>query len=136
MTDPADTAAAPPPAAPAAPSPFMTAAKDFFKALFDFRFATFVTRRIAGVVYGISLIAIALAAVVWFFTMVGSGIIAVVNGQYLGLLIVLLAFIVVPIAVLVAVVVSRVSIELVIAVIKVAENTAVLQAPPSTVKRK
>lgn len=105
--------------------------KRFFTSLFDFSFKTFVSRRLAGIFYGIGLASIAITAIVMFFTGVGSGITAMASpygpGIGGGLLLIAGSVVLVPIATFIAVIILRVWIEAVVALIAVAENTASLR---------
>ena len=93
------------------------------KALFDFSFRSYVTRRLAGVFYIIGLVLIALAALLFFFSWIVTAfsVIGYAPGQ--GLLLLLGAIILMPLGALVSVIALRVSIETVVAIIAVAENT-------------
>ncbi|MDO9590702.1 MAG: DUF4282 domain-containing protein [Microcella sp.] len=125
------------PAPAAAPAPDHTLSLDvsavpgFFKALVDFRFTTFITRRIAGFIYAILLISIVLAGLVAFFSIVVTGVglmTGPVNAQPIsGILTILGALVLVPIATLVAIVLARMIVEVNVALVAIAENTASLR---------
>ncbi|UYN83377.1 MAG: DUF4282 domain-containing protein [Microcella sp.] len=135
---PKTAAAAPTPASPPAATPAeqtlsldVSAVPGFFKALVDFRFTTFITRRIAGFIYGILLISILLAGLVTFFSVVVMGVglmTGPVNAQPIsGILTILGALVLVPIATLVAIVLARMLVEVNVALVAIAENTAGLR---------
>lgn len=113
--------------APAAES----AVKGFFSSLFDFSFKRFVSRRLAGIFYGIGLVAIALAGLVGLITGIGGGFVMMASpygdGIGGGVLSILASIVLVPIGAFVAVIVLRVWIEAVVALVTVAENTASLR---------
>lgn len=119
--------------APAAPaqqtlSIDVSAVPGFFRALVDFRFVTFVTRRIAGFIYAILLVSILLAGLVAFFGIVVSGVGLMVGGQPIsGVLTVIGGIVLVPVATLVAVVLARMIVEVNVALVTIAENTARLR---------
>lgn len=126
------------PASPPAASPTeqtlsldVSAVPGFFKALVDFRFTTFITRRIAGFIYGILLISILLAGLVTFFSVVVMGVglmTGPVNAQPIsGILTILGALVLVPIATLVAIVLARMLVEVNVALVAIAENSAGLR---------
>ncbi|MEN9621183.1 MAG: hypothetical protein RL499_1376 [Actinomycetota bacterium] len=144
-TKPAATqpAAAKPAAAPAAPTAAapeatplaeqlmaldLSAAPGFFRALVDFRFTTFITRRIAGFIYAILLVGIVLSGLVGFFYVIVSGVGLMTSGFLIpGLLTVVAAIVGAPIATLVAVVLARMIVEVNVALVAIAENTAGLR---------
>lgn len=109
----------------------VSAVPGFFKALVDFRFTTFITRRIAGFIYAILLVSIVLAGLVAFFSIVVTGVglmTGPVNAQPIsGILTILGALVLVPIATLVAVVLARMVVEVNVALVAIAENTASLR---------
>jgi hypothetical protein len=106
----------------------LSAAPGFFRALVDFRFTTFITRRIAGFIYAILLVSIVLAGLVGFFSVVVTGVGLMTGGQPIpGLLVVLGAIVLTPIATLVAVVLARMIVEVNVALVAIAENTAALR---------
>jgi hypothetical protein len=116
--------------APAPGSGPAGAIKSFFTALFDFSFKSFVSRRLAGIFYGVALALTALGGIIWFFTLVAGGVATLANGgngAIFGVLIILGAFIIVPLGLFVAVLLLRVWIEAIVALIAVAENTASLR---------
>lgn len=131
------TAPAAAPAAAATPAPLadqlmaldLSAAPGFFRALVDFRFTTFITRRIAGFIYAILLVSIVLSGLVAFFSVVVTGVGLMTGGQPVpGLLTVLAAIVGAPIATLVAVVLARMIVEVNVALVAIAENTAGLRS--------
>ena len=109
----------------------VSAVPGFFKALVDFRFTTFITRRIAGFIYAILLVSIVLAGLVAFFSIVVTGVglmTGPVNAQPIsGILTILGALVLVPIATLVAIVLARMVVEVNVALVAIAENTASLR---------
>lgn len=106
----------------------LSAAPGFFRALVDFRFTTFITRRIAGFIYAILLVSIVLAGLVGFFSVVVTGVGLMTGGQPVaGLLVVLGSIVLTPIATLVAVVLARMIVEVNVALVAIAENTAALR---------
>ncbi len=124
------------PAAAATPAPLadqlmaldLSAAPGFFRALVDFRFTTFITRRIAGFIYAILLVSIVLSGLVGFFYVIVSGVGLMTSGFLIpGLLTVVAAIVGAPIATLVAVVLARMIVEVNVALVAIAENTAGLR---------
>jgi hypothetical protein len=108
----------------------VSAVPGFFRALVDFRFTTFITRRIAGFIYAILLVSIVLSGLVAFFSIVVTGVGLMTGGQPIsGVLTVLGALVLVPIATLVAVVLARMIVEVNVALVAIAENTAGLRRP-------
>lgn len=106
----------------------VSAVPGFFRALVDFKFVTFVTRRIAGFIYAILLVSILLAGLVAFFSIVVSGVGLLLGGQPIaGVLTVLGGIVLVPIGTLVAVVLARMIVEVNVALVAIAENTAALR---------
>ncbi len=124
-------AAAAPPAEAAVPQTIaidVSAVPGFFRALVDFRFVTFVTRRIAGFIYAILLVSIVLAGLVAFFGIVVTGVGQMAGGQPVsGVLTVLGGIVLAPIATLVAVVLARMIVEVNVALVAIAENTAAMR---------
>lgn len=108
----------------------VSAVPGFFRALVDFRFTTFITRRIAGFIYAILLVSIVLSGLIAFFSIVVTGVGLMTGGQPVsGVLTVLGALVLVPIATLVAVVLARMIVEVNVALVAIAENTAGLRHP-------
>ncbi len=108
----------------------VSAVPGFFRALVDFRFTTFITRRIAGFIYAILLVSIVLSGLIAFFSIVVTGVGLMTGGQPIsGVLTVLGALVLVPIATLVAVVLARMIVEVNVALVAIAENTAGLRRP-------
>lgn len=106
----------------------VSAVPGFFRALVDFRFTTFITRRIAGFIYAILLVSILLAGLVAFFSIVVTGVGLMTGGQPVsGVLTVLGALVLVPVATLVAVVLARMIVEVNVALVAIAENTTGLR---------
>jgi hypothetical protein len=126
--EPAASAAAPAAPAEQTISIDVSAVPGFFRALVDFKFVTFVTRRIAGFIYAILLVSILLAGLVAFFGIVVSGVGLMVGGQPIsGVLTVLGGIVLVPVGTLVAVVLARMIVEVNVALVAIAENTARLR---------
>jgi hypothetical protein len=120
-------ATATPPATPAE-----TAVKGFFGSLFDFSFKHFVSRRLAGIFYGVGLVVIAIAAIVGLIVGIGGGFATMATqfgggGIAAGIFAILGTIVVVPIGTLISIIVLRVWIEAVVALVAVAENTASLR---------
>lgn len=95
----------------------------FFRALFDFSFRTFITRRLAGIFYIIGIAVIAILFLVYF---IGGLVTAVATMRYSagpGFLLLLGTVVIVPIVTFLGVIVLRFWIEAVVALIAVAENT-------------
>ncbi len=119
-------ATATPPATPAE-----TAVKGFFGSLFDFSFKHFVSRRLAGIFYGVGLVVIAISAIVGLIAGIGGGFVSMAQfgsgGVAAGIFSILGTIVLVPIGTLIAVIVLRVWIEAVVALVAVAENTASLR---------
>lgn len=127
MSDSTSTAAPGPEHSPVSAA----AMPGFFRSLFDFRFTTFVTRKIAGFVYAILLVSILLAGVATFISMVFTGI-ALMSGPFAfepvrGILTILGAVIVVPVFTILGIVLARVLVEVNVALVAIAENTASLR---------
>jgi len=126
--EPAASAAAPAAPAEQTISIDVSAVPGFFRALVDFKFVTFVTRRIAGFIYAILLVSILLAGLVAFFGIVVSGVGLMTGGQLIpGLATVLGGIVLVPVGTLVAVVLARMIVEVNVALVAIAENTARLR---------
>ena len=85
---------------------------NFFKRLFDFSFANFVTPTIIRVLYGIMLAASALFALLILIALVSQGAAAAVLG-----------LIVAPIAFFLYAILARVYMEVLIVLFRIAENT-------------
>lgn len=120
--------AAPTNAAPQTLAIDVSAVPGFFRALIDFKFVTFVTRRIAGFIYAILLVSIVLAGLVAFFGIVVAGVGQMLGGQPIsGVLTVLGGIVLAPIGTLVAVVLARMIVEVNVALVAIAENTAAMR---------
>lgn len=108
-----------------------TAVKGFFGSLFDFSFKHFVSRRLAGIFYGVGLVVIAIAAVISLISGIASGFVMMTQfgsgGVVSGVFTILGSIVLVPIGTLIAVIILRVWIEAVVALVAVAENTASLR---------
>lgn len=100
------------------PLPPISEQKTFLQALFDFKFTEWVTLRIAGLLYLITIILVSLIALIGVITFVATGPDAAFVVLYL-LLTAAIWFLLV--------VLSRLAIEASIATIAVAQNTASLR---------
>jgi len=87
---------------------------DFFHPLFDFSFNQFVTSKIVKFLYGLSILAAGLMAILFvifgFNISIGFGVFALLVGA--------------PLIFLLTVIYSRVSLEIIIVIFRIAENTA------------
>jgi len=99
----------------------------FFSALFDFTFTSYVTRRLAGPVYVVGLVLIALGILVGFSQ---SLAIAVSTQSPAGAFAFLLGVLVTLVAAVLAVLLLRVGIEVFVAIIEIAQNTRGRRRPP------
>lgn len=99
----------------------------FFSALFDFTFTSYVTRRLAGPVYVVGLVLIALGILVGFSQ---SLAIAVSTQSPAGAFAFLLGVLVTLVAAVMAVLLLRVGIEVFVAIIEIAQNTRGRRRPP------
>ncbi|UAJ77749.1 DUF4282 domain-containing protein [Leifsonia sp. ZF2019] len=99
----------------------------FFSALFDFTFTSYVTRRLAGPVYVVGLVLIALGILVGFSQ---SLAIAVSTQSPAGAFAFLLGVLVTLVAAILAVLLLRVGIEVFVAIIEIAQNTRGRRRPP------
>lgn len=99
----------------------------FFSSLFDFTFTSYVTRRLAGPVYVVGLVLIALAILVGFAQ---SLAIAVSTQSPAGAFAFLLGVLVTLVAAILAVLLLRVGIEVFVAIIEIAQNTRGRRRPP------
>lgn len=100
--------------------------KGFFKSLFDLKFEHFITRKIAGVFYAISLGAIGLFSIV----ALGAGIFNAIKSMTSyygspaeGFLTLIVTLIIVPVLAFVSVILTRLLFESSVALVTVAENT-------------
>lgn len=91
--------------------------KGFFASLFDFRFEQWVTLRVAGVLYAITIALVVVFGVVSFIGLLFSG-------EALGIL---GAFVGVPLGVFLLILLSRLTFEATIALVAVAKNTESLR---------
>lgn len=103
----------------------------FFRSLFDFRFTSFVTRKIAGFIYAILLISIVLTGIIAFFSTVIAGI-SMMTGPFnvqplQGIFMILGALVLVPLGTILGIVLARVLVEVNVALVAIAENTASLR---------
>ncbi|MFT4211313.1 MAG: DUF4282 domain-containing protein [Microbacterium sp.] len=98
-------------------------ATGFFRALFDFSFRTFITRRLAGIFYLVGLAVIAIAFLVYFIGGIIAGVGALRYNSGGGALLIIGTIILVPVLTFVSILVLRFWIEAVVALVAVAENT-------------
>lgn len=87
----------------------------FLGTLFDFSFTEFVTTKIIKVLYGIGIVLAALTALSWIVSGFGSSF-----GK--GLLFLILS----PLVFIIGVILTRVWLEIVIVVFKIAENVGII----------
>lgn len=101
-------------------------AKGFFASLFDFGFTSFITLRFLSVIYGVAVVLILLTSGALLAASLSQG------GMYA-----VLAIVVIPIVMLLYLVVTRVSLEIVALFFRIGENTSLMVAaanhagPPS-----
>jgi len=88
--------------------------KGLLASLFDFSFSSFVTTKLVRVLYGLSLAAIALAALVFGLGAFGRGFFSGLVGL----------FIVAPLGFLIALVIARINCELVLVAFRIQAHTA------------
>lgn len=87
--------------------------RGFFEVLFDFGFRHFIAVRLAGVIYGLLLAVGALYALIWI---VGAFQVSVLYGL-------LTLLVLAPLGFILYAMIARVYLEIVIALVRVAENT-------------
>lgn len=101
--------------------------KHFFLSLIDLKFEHFITRKVAGIFYAITLGAIVIGAIVTFFIFIVGGVSIIGNGydydNGAGFGLVLMAFVIVPVGAFVSVLLTRLLFESSVALVAVAENT-------------
>lgn len=97
--------------------------RGFFRALFDFSFRTFITRRLASVFYLAGLIVIVIGAVLYLVTGILNGVAALWFNPGAGITLIIATIILVPLIAFLAIVALRLVIEAVVALIAIAENT-------------
>ena len=95
-------------------------AAGFFKALFDFSFKSFVTIKFAAVIYGIALLLIGIGALVGII----AGFITMTQEPLAGFAILLLVLLLSPFYLILI----RLTLELYVAMIRTAQNTAATTA--------
>jgi hypothetical protein len=95
--------------------------KSFFAALMDNSFSTFITRRVATVLYSILVVLIYLVVLV----SVVAGIISFINNGPIGLLVILAGVL----GGFVALILIRLGFESAVALVLIAENTAKAKSP-------
>src|SRR5665647_1216187 len=91
--------------------------KGFFASLFDFGFTSFITLKFLRLIYGVLVVLILLAGVVFFVASISQG------GLYI-----LFAIVIVPILTLIYLVLTRVSMEMVAIFFRIGENTNLMAA--------
>jgi Domain of unknown function (DUF4282) len=91
----------------------MNQRKSFFEALFDFSFSSFIATKVIGILYIISIVISSIVCLLLLLNLFNSGI----GGVFSGL-------IGVPLLWIFNVIISRLSLESLIASIKTSENTA------------
>jgi len=91
--------------------------KGFFASLFDFGFTSFITLKFLRLIYGVLVVLILLAGVVFFVASISQG------GLYI-----LFAIVIVPIVTLIYLVLTRVSMEMVAIFFRIGENTNLMAA--------
>ncbi len=92
----------------------------FFSALFDFTFTRYVTRKLAGPVYVVGLVLIALSTVLALIFWLGQ---AIATHSFLGAFVFLFGLIITVVGSALAILLLRVAIEVFVAVVAIAENT-------------
>src|SRR5699024_2163051 len=101
---------------PAQPRPAGPDAAGFFKALFDFSFKSFVTIKFAAVIYGIALVLIGIGTLVGII----MAFVAMTEEPVVGFFTLLLVLILAPFYLILV----RLTLELYVAMIRTAQNTA------------
>lgn len=130
---------------PGAPAPQPSGAgalpqvgKGFFASLFDLRFRHFITRKIAGVLYLVTIILTVLGVVAGFFALLSAafGLFDLAGSYYggpglgaLAVVVLILAIVVPPVGGLFTLMLVRMGIELSVAAVVIAENTDPNRAP-------
>lgn len=99
------------------------ASTTFLKALFDMSFRTFITRKLATVIYGIGLAVIAISAILMLLSGLATGFAALSYSSTFGFLSIFGSLIGVPLGALVFAIILRLTLEAGVALIAVAENT-------------
>jgi hypothetical protein len=92
----------------------------FFSSLFDFTFTNYVTRKLAGPVYVVGLVLIALGVVVGFANALTS---AIATHAPIGAFVFLFGVLITLVGAMLAVLLLRVGIEVFCAIIEIAQNT-------------
>ncbi|MFC0358527.1 hypothetical protein CYJ76_05345 [Kytococcus schroeteri] len=107
-----------------APNPF-SKESGFFSALTDLRFTKFVTPKVVSVVYVLMAVAIAIGLLMW--TIIAFATMATGDGEASAILIGLVMLVAGPIVALLYLVLARVSLEGMVAVIRIAEDVAAIR---------
>ncbi len=92
----------------------------FFSALFDFTFMRYVTRKLAGPVYVVGLVLIGLSTILALIYWLGQ---AIATQSFLGAFVFLFGLIITVVGSALAILLLRVTIEVFVAVVAIAENT-------------
>jgi hypothetical protein len=92
----------------------------FFSSLFDFTFTNYVTRKLAGPVYVVGLVLIALGIVTGFANSLTS---AIATHAAVGAFVFLFGVLITLVGAILAVLLLRVGIEVFCAIIEIAQNT-------------
>ena len=92
----------------------------FFSSLFDFTFTNYVTRKLAGPVYVVGLVLIALGVIVGFANALTS---AIATHAPIGAFVFLFGVLITLVGAMLAVLLLRVGIEVFCAIIEIAQNT-------------
>ncbi|MCU1576509.1 MAG: hypothetical protein JWP70_1213 [Leifsonia sp.] len=92
----------------------------FFSTIFDFTFTKFVTRTLAGPVYVVGLVLIALSAVFGLITSLST---AIATHSFWGVLLFLFGLLLTVVGALLSILLLRVVIEMFVAIVSIAENT-------------
>jgi hypothetical protein len=92
----------------------------FFAKLFDFTFTKYVTRTLAGPVYVVGLLLIALSAVFGLITSMST---AIATHSFWGVLLFLFGLLLTVVGTLLSILLLRVVIEMFVAIVSIAENT-------------
>ncbi|MDQ1576761.1 MAG: hypothetical protein QOH55_1911 [Microbacteriaceae bacterium] len=92
----------------------------FFAKLFDFTFTKFVTRTLAGPVYVVGLLLIALSAVFGLITSMST---AIATHSFWGVLLFLFGLLLTVVGTMLSILLLRVVIEMFVAIVSIAENT-------------
>jgi hypothetical protein len=99
----------------------------FFKSLFDLKFETFITRKIAGIFYAISLALIGIFGILAFFGGLFTASQMLTSGwaslEQQGVVLIFGTIVLTPIGIAISVILTRLVFESSVALVTVAENT-------------